>query len=119
MENIVGRILSPDEVVHHKDGDKLNNRPENLELLSHSSHAKKHNKGRLSALVELRCPSCGSRFVKCRNQTHLVKKSSLGLTFCSSRCRGIYSRKLQLGRLTESDIEAASKNVVSVFNGKI
>lgn len=28
--------------VHHKDGDKLNNRPENLELVERGNHEKKH-----------------------------------------------------------------------------
>ena len=32
MENEIGRLLEPHERVHHLDGDKLNNKPENLEL---------------------------------------------------------------------------------------
>lgn len=32
MSQLLGRALYPDEVVHHRDGDRLNNRPENLEL---------------------------------------------------------------------------------------
>lgn len=32
MEQVLGRQLRPDERVHHKNGDRLNNRPENLEL---------------------------------------------------------------------------------------
>ena len=34
------------EVVHHIDGDKLNNRIENLELMNRSSHMKLHSKER-------------------------------------------------------------------------
>ena len=42
-EKILGRKLKPGEVVHHKDGNKLNFSEENLEVLpSQSKHAKLH-----------------------------------------------------------------------------
>lgn len=34
MEQKIGRYLLPDENVHHIDGDRLNNHPDNLELWS-------------------------------------------------------------------------------------
>lgn len=42
----IGRPLKPDEDVHHKDGNKLNCSPNNLEVLGHKEHgcvsAKQH-----------------------------------------------------------------------------
>lgn len=43
MSSLIGRPLTSDEVVHHKDGNTLNNHPDNLELHTRSSHMKLHN----------------------------------------------------------------------------
>jgi hypothetical protein len=43
MERILGRTLARSEHVHHKNGDKLDNRPENLQVLSWSEHGKLHS----------------------------------------------------------------------------
>jgi hypothetical protein len=43
MERTLGRGLSPQEQVHHINGDKLDNRPENLMVLPNSEHQKLHN----------------------------------------------------------------------------
>ena len=45
MEAYLGRELSSDEVVHHKDGNKKNNEINNLEVLPLSFHVSKHLKG--------------------------------------------------------------------------
>jgi len=44
MEQFLGRFLTREEVVHHINGDKLDNRPENLTLFKNQSeHLKYHN----------------------------------------------------------------------------
>lgn len=47
MEQHIGRKLSRNEVVHHKNGDKRDNSIENLEIMSLSEHTKKHQMGKV------------------------------------------------------------------------
>jgi hypothetical protein len=45
MEDYLGRKLKRNEVVHHKDGNKNNNKLDNLEVMSLSKHSKMHQSG--------------------------------------------------------------------------
>ena len=54
MESVLGRSLRRGELVHHRNGDGTDNRPENLELVTRPTHNRKHGRGQL-----LRCAKCG------------------------------------------------------------
>lgn len=46
MERILGRELHYNEVVHHRDGNPLNNDPSNLELMDRGDHIREHTLGK-------------------------------------------------------------------------
>lgn len=45
VERHIGRRLDPWEVVHHKDGNPLNNAIENLQIVEFGAHTTAHQKG--------------------------------------------------------------------------
>ena len=90
MEQKIGRLLAPNEVVHHKDHNKLNNSIDNLELLTKSEHAKEHAKERPAKIAILVCPECKKDFRKAVRNIGWAK-----LNFCGHSCKGKYYRRLQ------------------------
>lgn len=86
MENILGRLLERGEVVHHKDGNKHNNDPDNLQLMTAKEHCKHHQGLKSRTTVTLHCTNCGKEFKRYKNLVHQ------GDAFCSRRCNGTYQR---------------------------
>lgn len=115
VENNLGRLLNSDEVVHHKDGNKKNNDISNLEVMKRIEHSKLHSSLVGQLYVSLKCPECGKIFERQRVQSFLVKKGKLNCNFCSNSCRGKFSRKVQLGGITQEMQEAISGNLLAEY----
>ena len=68
IEDFLGRKLATNEHVHHKNGDKKDNRLENLELVEASEHHKIHGEAyRKENGRVVRCNKCGKEkfFLPC------------------------------------------------------
>ena len=106
MSAVLGRNLLKNEIVHHLDGDKHNNKPENLlihqSIASHKSEHRKANntlKNPLEENIEINCAcGCGERLMKYDNAGRLRKyiaghnrkgtgkKNSSEVTKCACGC---------------------------------
>lgn len=88
--------------IHHINGDKSDNRIENLACLSHSEHSRQHTPWNVgtASMVSLVCDVCGKEFERLAYKWRDHQKKGLVNTCCSRRCAGIVARKIQLGGTT-------------------
>lgn len=67
VECAIGRALKSDEIVHHKDGNKLNNDKSNLTIMTRAGHLIEHiGRRKISYCVDCGKELSDSRSVRCR-----------------------------------------------------
>lgn len=95
LEQQLGRKLHPDkETVDHIDSDLNNNDINNLRIMPRKEHSTEDT--RRVKFVDFQCPWCDKNFARSPRLVRDKSKKKKAGPFCSRRCAGKYSRKLQL-----------------------
>ena len=98
MEQHLGRKLTNEEEVHHKDYNKMNDIIENLEVKNKTAHRREHN---IKPIIIEHCYICGSNIIvdsRKRANHYRSKNKNPDKWFCSKHCSGIFGQKEQQNR---------------------
>lgn len=89
IEQHLGRTLADNESVTHINGDKTDNRIENLQVVTHSDESGHLRPGRIKKWYDFTCPVCGKEAQKeywKYRRDQLIR--GYDGPYCSSSCKG-------------------------------
>lgn len=102
MEQELGRPLLPNEEVHHKDENPLNNDIGNLQVRMNGEHQAEHARKYYDIIAV--CGWCGKEFLwKAEQQRQFYgnkkrREYTSDRPFCSRQCASKHGRKVQLDK---------------------
>ena len=104
LEMQLGRKLDPNtETVDHWDSDKENNDLSNLRIVPREEHSA--NDTRRVKPVKFNCAWCKKEFERSPRLVRDKARKNKAGPFCSRKCAGQYSRKLQLKLIDKFDVQ--------------
>lgn len=105
LEKKLGRSLLPDEETHHKDENKQNNSPENLQSVTHMEHLMIHGLTKERHGKYLICPICQKLF-------YVKASQAAKRTTCSVGCAGVLFRRYYTGKPRDYRIPQHDKELL-------
>lgn len=105
MSMKLGRWVTSEEVVHHKDENRSNNSIDNLELTTNSEHARLHQ----TILVDITCQCCNTMF----------KPKDSDQIYCSQKCASLARQKKSHNSFDKSLLEKQIWELGFTQTGKI
>ena len=102
MEQKIGRRLGRLEFVHHINGDKRNNRIENLKIVTPKEHAIEHGQWKHKEIKK--CEWCGNDFKPSPTKRDRAKT-------CCKICRYALSARTNLSRKSRLNSSEQQRNV--------
>jgi hypothetical protein len=111
MENKLERLLNKDEIVHHINTNKKDNRIENLEVMTRSEHSKLHGEQSKTFIYDIKCPNCGKVFSIDKRKCFIGKKQG-NYTACSRKCSGMFSNKIKKIGIDSEEIQNILSNMI-------
>ena len=114
-----GAWITSNQVVHHKDHDKLNNSPANLDVMSEEEHGALHQAeaGSLGWTSNI-CPKCGSTYKVYVSQQSKRVHCSEDCARAASIVWGISKDELQVLIWNTSYVNIAKSNPISDVGAK-
>ncbi len=88
----LGRILSKDEEVYHINGDKSDDRIENIQVLTREDNMKKWTEDNKAKYVVATCSFCGYEFERSARNIRWKLKKNINV-YCSMSCQHMSMRK--------------------------
>jgi hypothetical protein len=87
MEQKLGRYLQSHEIVHHKDGNRLNNSKDNLELMTRAQHTSHHRYYKTLDIHKRECVRCkrGSDKIKPDRWYRTENKDEFLCVYCYNK----------------------------------